>query len=51
MAISIFINFIALAVYHYPNEREKLESNDEKYAQIFVQEVRRFYPFSPLLQR
>ena len=49
VAISIFINFIALAVHHYPKEREKLKSNDEKYAQMFVQEVRRFYPFFPFV--
>jgi fatty-acid peroxygenase len=49
VAIAIFINFIALAVHHYPEEREKLESGDEKYAQMFVQEVRRFYPFFPFV--
>ncbi|GAB6499027.1 MULTISPECIES: cytochrome P450 [Bacillaceae] len=49
VAIAIFINFIALAVHHYPEEREKLKSGDEKYAQMFVQEVRRFYPFFPFV--
>ena len=49
VAIAIFINFTALAVYHYPEEREKLDSGDEKYAQMFVQEVRRFYPFFPFV--
>jgi fatty-acid peroxygenase len=49
VAIAIFINFIALAVHHYPEERKKLESGDEKYAQMFVQEVRRFYPFFPFV--
>jgi fatty-acid peroxygenase len=49
VAIAIFINFIALALHHYPEEREKLKSGDEKYAQIFVQEVRRFYPFFPFV--
>jgi fatty-acid peroxygenase len=49
VAIAIFINFTALALYHYPEEREKLESRDEKYAQMFVQEVRRFYPFFPFV--
>lgn len=47
VAIAIFINFLALAVHHYPEEREKLETHDGKYAQMFVQEVRRFYPFFP----
>ena len=49
VAIAIFINFIVLAVHHYPEEREKLESDDKKYAQMFVQEVRRFYPFFPFV--
>jgi fatty-acid peroxygenase len=49
VAIAIFINFIALAVHHYPEERKKLETGDEKYAQMFVQEVRRFYPFFPFV--
>jgi fatty-acid peroxygenase len=49
VAISIFINFLVLAVYHYPEEKEKLQSGDEKYAEMFVQEVRRFYPFFPFV--
>ena len=49
VAIAIFINFIALALHHYPEEKKKLESQDEKYAQMFVQEVRRFYPFFPFV--
>jgi len=49
VAIAIFINFVALAVHHYPEEMEKLQSGDEKYAQMFIQEVRRFYPFFPFV--
>ena len=49
VAIAIFINFIALAVHHYPEEREKLQIGDEKYAEMFIQEVRRFYPFFPFV--
>lgn len=47
VAIAIFINFIALAVHHYPEELKKLKLGDEKYAEMFIQEVRRFYPFFP----
>jgi len=47
VAIAIFINFILLALHHYPEEKEKLKSGDEKYTQKFIQEVRRFYPFFP----
>jgi fatty-acid peroxygenase len=49
VAISIFINFTALALYHYPEEKIKLESRDKKYALMFIQEVRRFYPFFPFV--
>ncbi|GAA0430157.1 MAG: cytochrome P450 [Bacillota bacterium] len=49
VAIAIFINFIALTVYHYPNETKKLERSDEKYSLKFIQEVRRFYPFFPFV--
>ena len=49
VAIAIFVNFTALALHHYPEERKKLASSDEKYAQMFVQEVRRFYPFFPFV--
>lgn len=49
VAIAIFINFIALAVHHYPEEKKKLQSGDEKHAQMFIQEVRRFYPFFPFV--
>ncbi|MFS0726307.1 cytochrome P450 [Paenibacillus sp. 1P07SE] len=49
VAIAIFINFTALATHHYPEERKKLESGNEKYAQMFIQEVRRFYPFFPFV--
>lgn len=49
VAIAIFINFTVLALHHYPKEREKLKTSDERYAQMFVQEVRRFYPFFPFV--
>lgn len=47
VAISIYISFTALAVLHYPKEREKLRAGKEGYQQMFVQEVRRYYPFFP----
>src|SRR5690625_5205304 len=49
VAISIFINFLMLAVHHYPEEAEKLKFGDEHYKARFVQEVRRFYPFFPVI--
>ncbi|MGM0804597.1 MAG: cytochrome P450 [Bacillota bacterium] len=47
VANAIFINFIALALHHYPEERKKLQSCDKKYFHMFIQEVRRFFPFFP----
>lgn len=47
VAIAVYITFSALAAYHYPEERKKLQSGNEKNTQMFVQEVRRFYPFFP----
>ncbi|MFC2947469.1 cytochrome P450 [Virgibacillus sediminis] len=47
VAIAIYINFTALAVHQYPEETKKLESGDEKQNLMFVQEVRRYYPFFP----
>src|SRR5690625_4122986 len=49
VAISIFINFLMLAVHHYPEEKEKLKLEDKNYVEMFVQEVRRFYPFFPFI--
>lgn len=49
VAIAVFINFILLALHHFPEEKEKLKSGDERYKQMFIQEVRRFYPFFPFV--
>jgi len=42
VAIAIFVNFALLAVHHYPEEKKKLQSSDDQYAMMFVQEVRRY---------
>ncbi|USK52717.1 cytochrome P450 [Cytobacillus solani] len=49
VAIAIYINFLALAVYHHPEETKKLKTNDKNYPELFIQEVRRFYPFFPFV--
>lgn len=46
VAISVYINFIVLALHHNPSEKERIK-HDRAYADDFVQEVRRFYPFFP----
>ncbi len=48
VAIAIFANFTLLALKQFPKEKEKLK-NFRDYPQMFVQEVRRFYPFFPFV--
>ncbi|WP_099159194.1 cytochrome P450 [Virgibacillus ndiopensis] len=48
VAIARYITFGAIALHNYPETREKLQDNSN-YSQLFVQEVRRFYPFGPFL--
>jgi fatty-acid peroxygenase len=49
VAIATFIAFATLAFHEHPEYREKLQSDDENYLEMFVQEVRRYYPFAPFL--
>ncbi|MDU6359890.1 MAG: cytochrome P450 [Clostridiales bacterium] len=49
IAISIFITFTALALYEHEDSKEKLGQGDERDLEMFVQEVRRYYPFAPFL--
>lgn len=46
VAVSVYVVFVALALHRYPGEREKLRG-DPAYAELFAQEVRRFFPFFP----
>jgi fatty-acid peroxygenase len=47
VAIAWFVTLAALALHHHPKERDRLQAGDEEYLELFVQEVRRFYPFFP----
>ncbi len=47
VAIARFIVFGALALHQHPQCREKIRAVKDDYLQLFVQEVRRFYPFFP----
>jgi len=49
VAIATYITFGALAMHKHPECRLKLRSNANDYQQMFVQEVRRFYPFTPFI--
>lgn len=49
VAISTYITFTALALYEHPECREELIRGDHGYLEMFVQEVRRYYPFTPFV--
>lgn len=49
VAISTFITFAALAMHEYVEEKEKLRYADNHYIEMFIHEVRRYYPFGPFL--
>ncbi len=49
VAIAIFINFTVLAIHQFPDEAKKLINGNDAYTQMFVQEVRRYYPFFPFV--
>lgn len=48
VAVDRFITFAALALHAHPQWRQRLRDGDDHEAELFVQEVRRFYPFFPL---
>lgn len=47
VAVAVYIVFIAHALHQHSECRQKLQSGEDGYAEAFVQEVRRFYPFFP----
>lgn len=49
IAVSTYIVFAVLALYTHPLCKEKLIKNEKNYYENFVQEVRRFYPFTPFV--
>lgn len=49
VAISTFIVFTGLALYDYPNYLNELMTGEDNELEMFVQEVRRFYPLTPFL--
>jgi fatty-acid peroxygenase len=48
VAVDRFITFAALALHAHPQWRSRLRDGDGREAELFVQEVRRFYPFFPM---
>ncbi|MEQ8156070.1 MAG: cytochrome P450 [Clostridiaceae bacterium] len=52
VAIAIFITFTAIALQEHPECKEKILSDlseDRSYLEMFVQEVRRYYPLTPFI--
>ncbi|ARI75703.1 cytochrome P450 [Halobacillus mangrovi] len=47
VAISVYIDFLVLAIHEHPEKVEKVRTGDENELQYFIQEVRRYYPFFP----
>ncbi len=49
VAIGRYVTFGALAMHDFPETNEKLKTGNDAYSRMFVQEVRRYYPFGPFL--
>lgn len=49
VAIAYYVAFTALALHEHPEYRQKLRDSSDEEIKMFVQEVRRYYPFVPLL--
>jgi fatty-acid peroxygenase len=49
VAVARFITFAALALHEHPHLRARVAAADDQYLEWFAQEVRRFYPFFPVV--
>ncbi len=49
VAVAHFVTFAALALHRYMDVRRKLQKSGDEYLEWFVWEVRRYYPFFPLI--
>lgn len=49
VAIANYVVFAALAMHQYPATQKKIIRGHKNYVDWFVQEVRRFYPFTPFV--
>ncbi|GGP87653.1 cytochrome P450 [Saccharothrix coeruleofusca] len=48
-AVAWFVMFAGHALHRWPEHRERLRGGDRAFAEAFVHELRRFYPFAPFL--
>lgn len=49
VAVGLYVTFSAVALHSFPEWHERLVEDPERWAEPFVQEVRRFYPFFPFV--
>jgi fatty-acid peroxygenase len=49
VAVARYVAFALLALHEHPHCRARIAAGDDDYANWFVQEVRRFYPFVPAM--
>ena len=49
VAIAVYVTFVAHALHEHPQCAQMLRGEADGYADAFVQEVRRFYPFFPFV--
>lgn len=49
VAVAVYVAFTASALHAHPSLRERLQAADAAETEAFVQEVRRVYPFFPML--
>jgi fatty-acid peroxygenase len=49
VAVARYITFSALALHQFPECRDRIHNNGADWLECFVQEVRRFYPFFPVV--
>ncbi|MGB3653243.1 MAG: cytochrome P450 [Rivularia sp. (in: cyanobacteria)] len=49
VAIARYIIFAALALHEHPECQQQIQADEDNYIELFVQEVRRFYPFFPFV--
>jgi fatty-acid peroxygenase len=49
VAVGRFITYAALALHNHPEAAERVRAGGERERRQFAQEVRRFYPFFPLI--
>ncbi|MDF2699058.1 MAG: cytochrome [Haloplasmataceae bacterium] len=49
VAIATYITFGALAIHEQPDCLKKVQENQNNYLEMFVEEIRRYYPFAPFV--